>query len=57
MLAAPDAHVLMKVVLPPLQKTTYVFTFHEEGLFMLYCTMHQPAMTGQILVLSPSRSG
>ena len=56
MLVAPDAHVLMNVLLPALRKTTYVFTFHEEGLFTFYCTMHQPEMTGLILVL-PSRSG
>ena len=28
---------------------------HEEGLFTFYCTMHQPDMTGQILVLAPKR--
>jgi plastocyanin len=53
MLVAPDSQVLMKVLLPALRKTTYVFTFHEEGLFTFYCTMHQPEMTGQILVLAP----
>jgi plastocyanin len=56
MLVAPDAHVLMRVLLPALRKTTHVFTFHEEGLFTFYCTMHRPEMTGQILVL-PSWSG
>jgi plastocyanin len=56
MLVAPDATVLMKVLLPALQKTTYIFTFHDEGLFTFYCTMHQPEMSGQILVL-PTRSG
>lgn len=56
MLVDPDANVLMKVLLPALQKTTYVFTFHKEGLFTFYCTMHQPEMSGQILVL-PSPSG
>ncbi|TMB59242.1 MAG: hypothetical protein E6J56_00700 [Deltaproteobacteria bacterium] len=55
MLVDPDSNVLMKVLLPALQKTTYVFTFHEEGLFTFYCTMHQPEMSGQILVL-PIRS-
>ncbi len=34
----------------------YVFAFHAEGLFAFYCTMHQPEMSGQILVL-PSESG
>ena len=56
MLVGPDAHVLMKVLLPALRKTTYVFTFHEEGIFTFYCTMHQPEMSGQILVLAPARS-
>jgi plastocyanin len=56
MLVSPDAQVLMKVLLPVLRKTTYVFTFHEEGIFTFYCTMHQPEMSGQILVL-PSRPG
>ena len=56
MLVAPDAQVLMHVVLPPLRKTTYVFTFHGEGLFTFYCTMHQPEMSGQILVVAPPPS-
>jgi len=51
MLVDPAGNVLMKVPLPALRKTGYVFTFHDEGLFTFYCTMHQPAMTGQILVL------
>ena len=51
MLVGPDSSVLMKVLLPALRKTTYVFTFHEEGLFTFYCTLHQPEMSGQILVL------
>jgi plastocyanin len=54
MLVDPDANVLMKVTLLPLRKTTYVFTFHREGLFPFYCTMHQPEMSGQILVLAPA---
>ncbi len=56
MLVAPDGRVLMKVPLPALRRTTYVFTFHAEGLFAFYCTMHQPEMSGQILVL-PGGSG
>jgi plastocyanin len=54
MLADPRGHVLMKALLPPLKETSLVFTFHEEGLFPFYCTMHQPAMSGQILVLPPA---
>jgi len=51
-----DAHNngLMKITLPPLQETAYVFTFHEEGLFSFVCAMHRPAMNGQILVLPPT---
>ena len=51
MLIAPDSTVLMKQLLPPLQQTSFVFTFHQEGLFNFICAMHQPAMSGQILVL------
>ena len=54
MLADPEARVLMHVVLPPLKETAYVFTFHREGLFNFYCTMHQPEMSGQLLVLPPA---
>jgi plastocyanin len=53
MLVDPHSTVLMKVLLPPLQETSYVFTFHEEGLFYFLCAMHQPAMGGQVLVLPP----
>ncbi len=55
MLADPHGHVLMHQALPPLKETAFVFTFHQEGLFTFYCTMHQPAMSGQILVLPPAR--
>jgi len=54
MLFAPD-QVFLKMLLPPLQDTAYVFTFHREGLFNFICAMHQPSMAGQILVL-PSRT-
>ena len=53
MLVDEGQNVLMKVTLPPLVKTSYVFTFHREGLLSYYCTMHQPEMSGQILVLPP----
>jgi plastocyanin len=51
MLTSPDSRVLMHLKLLPLTKTSYVFTFHEEGIFNFYCTVHQPEMNGQILVL------
>ncbi len=44
----------MKVTLPPLRDTAYVLAFHREGLFPFYCTVHQPAMSGQILVVPPA---
>ncbi len=53
LLVDADFDVLMKVQLPALQKSSYVLTFHREGLFTFYCTMHQPEMRGQIIVLPP----
>jgi plastocyanin len=53
MLIDPHSTVLMKALLPPLQETSFIFTFHEEGLYNFVCAMHQPAMNGQILVLPP----
>jgi len=55
MLMDPHWSVMMKALLPALKKTSYVFTFHEEGLFTFICAMHQPAMSGQILVVPPIR--
>jgi len=56
MLTAPDFTVLMHVTLAPLSKTSYVFTFHRDGIFTFYCTIHQPEMNGQILVLPPTNT-
>ena len=53
MLLGSGSQVLMNSALPPLKETTYVFTFHEEGLFSFVCSMHPNAMFGQILVLPP----
>jgi hypothetical protein len=53
MLVDPNSAVLMNVLLPPLRDTAYVFIFHNEGLSTFYCMVHQPARSGQILVLSP----
>src|SRR5438477_9542402 len=55
MLVDPEGNVLMRVMLPPLQETSYVFTFNRDGLFTFYCPIHQPDMSGQILVLAPKR--
>jgi plastocyanin len=52
-LLGADLKVLMYVKLPPLQKTSYIFTFHEEGEIDFKCLRHQPEMSGQILVLPP----
>ena len=49
-----DLKVLMYQKLPPLTKTSWVFTFHREGLFGFKCLVHQPEMSGQILVLPPT---
>jgi plastocyanin len=50
-----DLNVVMYEDLPPLKKTSYIFTFHKEGLFNFKCMQHQPAMNGQILVLPPAK--
>jgi plastocyanin len=48
-----DAHnrVVAQFKLPPLSKTSRLFTFHRTGLYRFYCTLHQPEMSGQITVL------
>lgn len=56
MLAAPDLRVLMHLKLLPLTKTSYIFTFHQEGIFNFYCAVHQPEMNGQILVMPAAQS-
>lgn len=56
MLMDPAWNVLMRVMLPPLKKTGFLFTFHRDGIYPFYCTMHAPAMAGQILVLPPPGS-
>jgi len=56
MLTAPDSSVLMHLKLQPLAKTSYLFTFHKEGLFNFYCVMHPPEMNGQILVLPAAKA-
>ena len=43
----------MYVDLPPLKKTSYVFTFHHEGLLDFKCLQHAPSMAGEFLVLPP----
>jgi plastocyanin len=53
-LLGPDFKVLMYEKLAPLSKTAWVFTFHREGLFNFKCLVHQPEMSGQILVLPPA---
>ena len=50
MLTDPQNRVLLKTKFAPLSKTTFVMTFHDEGVFPFYCVMHQPAMSGQIIV-------
>jgi plastocyanin len=52
-LVGPDSKGLMYITLPPLKKTSFIFTFHEEGVIDFKCLRHQPEMSGQILVLPP----
>lgn len=54
MLADPDLNVMMHVRLKPLSKNSWIFNFHKEGIFPFFCSVHQPEMNGQILVL-PAR--
>ena len=51
LLADENNSVLMRLALPPQSETVHTYTFHKAGLYNFYCTMHQPAMRGQILVL------
>lgn len=53
MLLNPRNAVLTQFKLPPLKKTSYVFTFRREGLYPFVCTMHRPEMAGQIVVVAP----
>ncbi|HEX3108395.1 MAG TPA: cupredoxin domain-containing protein [Thermoanaerobaculia bacterium] len=46
--------VLSQFKLPPLKKTTVVFTFHRDGIYRFVCTMHQPEMAGAITVAPPA---
>ena len=55
MLLSPRNAVLTQFKLPPLKKTSLVFTFRREGLYPFVCTMHRPEMSGQILVVPPAR--
>jgi plastocyanin len=48
-----SGEALMHLRLAPLSKTSYVYTFHRDGLFGFRCALHQPEMNGQILVLPP----
>ena len=42
--------VVVQFKLPPLQKTSRVFTFHARGIYRFVCTLHQPEMSGAIVV-------
>jgi len=46
---------LIDVIVPPMPDKTYVFTFHEEGLFDFKCLTHPSRLIGQFTVL-PSKS-
>ncbi|MGH7984847.1 MAG: hypothetical protein ACREQX_00955 [Candidatus Binataceae bacterium] len=51
-LLGSDGKVLMYVMLAPLTKTTYVFDFHQTGIFTFKCLRHQPEMSGQFLIMN-----
>src|ERR1041385_8898253 len=51
MLLDQQNHVVTQYKLPPLSKTSRLFTFYRQGLYRYYCTMHQPEMSGQITVV------
>ena len=51
MLLDSQRNVVLQAKLPPLKKTSFVMTFHREGLFDFYCTLHQPEMSGQVVVI------
>ncbi|HLH75770.1 MAG TPA: cupredoxin domain-containing protein [Candidatus Binataceae bacterium] len=53
MITDRSGQVLLHQELPQLKKTQLTLTFHQQGLFTFYCTMHQPYMSGQIVVLAP----
>jgi plastocyanin len=42
---------LMDLPLAPLSLTSYIFTFHRPGIMEFRCLVHQPEMSGQVLVL------
>ena len=50
-IVGPKSESLLFVELPPLKKTSYVLTFHKEGLYSFQCPMHGAAMSGQIMVV------
>ncbi len=53
-LVDPNQKILMTMALEPLAMKSMVLTFHREGLYRFRCSIHQPEMSGQILVLPPS---
>jgi plastocyanin len=53
MLMDPQRAVMMQASLVKSKKTSYVFTFHRQGVFDFTCAQHLPGMNGQILVVPP----
>jgi plastocyanin len=45
---------LMDLPLAPLSQSSYIFTFRRPGIVGFRCLVHQPEMSGQVLVL-PAR--
>ncbi len=55
-LVGPNSESLLFVELPALRKTSYVLTFHREGLYSFQCPVHGAAMSGQLFVLPPEKN-
>lgn len=51
-LLGPHGHELVVLALPPLSDKSEIFDFHQPGLYTFKCTIHQPEMNGQILVVA-----
>lgn len=50
-LFGPQSRELVLLPIPALSDQSLVFDFHKPGLYKFLCTIHQPEMNGQILVL------
>jgi plastocyanin len=47
----PAGKPMMDLPLAPLSQSSFIFTFYRPGILQFRCLVHQPGMSGQILVL------